>query len=47
MPGVVRLEKVMVLSPVVSGLKLRMNWLMQQVLAVPGEPTSSDAFSTE
>jgi hypothetical protein len=43
----VRLEKVMVLLLVVSGLKLPMNWLMQHVLAVPGEPTNREAFSTE
>ena len=46
MAGVVSEEKVMVLEVVSSGVKRPMNWLMIEVLAVPGPPTSRDACAT-
>lgn len=44
MAGVVSEEKVMVLDVVSSGVKRPINWLMMEVLAVPGPPTSRDAW---
>lgn len=43
MAGVVREENVMILEPISSDEKRLRNWLMVDVLAVPGPPTSSDA----
>ena len=43
MAGVVSDEKVMVLEVNSSAGKLPRNWLMMDVLAVPGPPTSRDA----
>lgn len=43
MAGVVSEEKVMVLAVKSSVGKLPRNWLMIDVLAVPGPPTSRDA----
>lgn len=44
MAGVVSEEKVMVLDVVSSGVKRPINWLMMEVLAVPGPPTSRDTW---
>ena len=44
MAGVVSDEKVMVLAVNSSAGKLPKNWLMMDVLAVPGPPTSRDAW---
>jgi hypothetical protein len=43
MAGVVSEEKVMVLAAVFSGGKAPRNWLMMEVFAVPGLPTSREA----
>ena len=43
MAGVVSEENVMILEPISSDEKRLRNWLMVDVLAVPGPPTSSDA----
>ena len=46
MAGVVSEEKVTVLAPISSGGQRPRNWLMVDVLAVPGPPTSRVACRT-